>query len=162
MQNYKYKMATKRLQKILGPITILIVAAGIFWAQQELSTSDVKSNSDIKSLQCNFVNSKCQFLLDGEPATARFDRTPATEEPITVTFTLPSSVTITRARITGVNMFMGQIPLILDKTDNRTWEGWFMLGSCSEPVMQWQITVEIKGRSAPAHLFFSTTRNTDA
>ena len=158
MQKYKNIVSTKRLQQYLVPIAILIVACCVYWAKQELSPSGLNSTSELKSLQCNFVNSQCHFLLGQNEVIARFDNPPEVEEPITLSLSLPPDETIESAWIEGINMYMGKIPVLLESDETGIWQGWFMLGSCSQPVMQWRMTLTLKGRQTPAYLYFSTSR----
>jgi hypothetical protein len=55
------------------------------------------------------------------------------------------------AELTGVNMYMGRIPLQFryNAADDR-WEADFMLGSCAEPKMIWKLTItliDMQGKS---------------
>lgn len=158
MQKFKNIITTKRLQQYLVPIAILMVAFGVYWAKQELSSSGLKSNSELQSLQCNFVNSQCRFLLDQKPVVAAFDAVPAPEESVTLTLSLPTGEAVERAWIEGVNMYMGKVPVLMEPDGTGAWHGWFMLGSCSEPMMQWRMTLTLKGRREPAYLYFKTSR----
>jgi len=84
------------------------------------------------------------------------DRLPTIEEQIPLTVTLPEGLQIDSAYIEGVNMFMGKIPVPLKAEGSRQWRGWFMLGACSEPTMQWQMVITIKNRPEPVWVFFTT------
>ena len=53
-------------------------------------------------------------------------------------------------------MYMGKIPVLLDNDGQGKWSGWFMLGSCSEPVMKWQLRLNIKDKESPSYLYFVT------
>ena len=53
-------------------------------------------------------------------------------------------------------MYMGKIPVLLEAQANGKWSGWFMLGSCSEPVMRWQLRLNIEGVEQPHYLYFVT------
>lgn len=157
MQKFKNIITTKRLQQSLGPIGILVVALCVYWAKQELSSSGLKSNSELKSLQCNFVNSQCRLLLEQKPVVATFDTAPTPEESVTLSLSLPPGEEIESAWIEGVNMYMGKVPVLIEPDEAGLWQGWFMLGSCSQPLMQWQMTLTFKGRNNPAHLYFTTS-----
>jgi hypothetical protein len=53
-------------------------------------------------------------------------------------------------------MYMGKIPVLLEQGPQGKWSGWFMLGSCSEPVMRWQLRLNIASEESPAYLYFVT------
>ena len=53
-------------------------------------------------------------------------------------------------------MYMGKIPVLLDQEDQSHWSGWFMLGSCSEAFMKWQLRVNLKDTTEPTYLYFTT------
>ncbi|NRQ42501.1 hypothetical protein HRH59_07930 [Rheinheimera sp. YQF-2] len=46
------------------------------------------------------------------------------------------------AHISGVSMYMGQIPLRFSQQGN-SWQAEFLLGACSDPDMQWQLELEL-------------------
>ena len=96
-----------------------------------------------------FVNETCEFLIDGEVAIATFSTMPEPEESVTLKILIPENQEIESAWIEGVNMYMGKIPVLLDNDGQGKWSGWFMLGSCSEPVMKWQLRLNIEGKDNP-------------
>jgi hypothetical protein len=53
-------------------------------------------------------------------------------------------------------MYMGKIPVLLEQGPQGKWSGWFMLGSCSEPVMRWQLRLNIASEESPVYLYFVT------
>ena len=49
------------------------------------------------------------------------------------------------AELTGVNMYMGRIPLQFRyNAPEARWEADFMLGACAEPKMIWQLTITLE------------------
>ena len=44
----------------------------------------------------------------------------------------------------------------VDNNGKGEWSGWFMLGSCSEPIMKWQLRLNIKDKDSPSYLYFIT------
>lgn len=46
------------------------------------------------------------------------------------------------AQVSGVSMYMGQIPLRFSQQGN-VWQAEFLLGACSDPDMQWQLELEL-------------------
>ncbi len=64
------------------------------------------------------------------------------EEQIDVSISGLQNAEITSAWVEGVNMFMGKIPVVLEQQEDGA-KGWFFLGSCSEPKMQWQLVLQL-------------------
>ncbi|MCT6700692.1 hypothetical protein [Rheinheimera sp. 4Y26] len=52
------------------------------------------------------------------------------------------AVTAVRGHIVGKTMYMGKIPLQFS-LNGQHWQAELMLGACSEPKMQWQLTIEV-------------------
>lgn len=69
------------------------------------------------------------------------------EEEIWVTVSLnehnTDAIIATSGYIEGINMYMGRTPILWDETQGHTIQGRFMLGSCSEPVMQWRMLIAV-------------------
>lgn len=149
---------TKLLQKALGPLIIILLAAAIYFAQKQIGLSN-ENEATFYGLgnHCEFVNLECHFILDEEQAYATFSAHPVTEESTTVRFHLPEKTQIQSVWVEGVNMYMGKIPVLSEQVHPGEWTGWFMLGSCSEPEMRWKMLINIKGRTEPAVLFFTTS-----
>lgn len=148
---------TKTLQKALGPLIIVLLVGTIYFAQKQIGLS-TNNQTPLNGLgnHCEFVNLQCHFTLDDEAASATFSAKPVTEESVTVRLNLPADLRIQSVWIEGDNMYMGKIPVLPDQIEPGEWEGWFMLGSCSEPVMRWKMLVNIEGRTEPALLYFTT------
>lgn len=147
------------LRSILIGSALVAVFGAILLAPQWLSVS--RDQDDVLNglgNHCGFVNLVCRLTLDGQTVEAEFDALPEIEEPVTLTIRLPTGAVFERAWIEGVNMFMGKIPLILESQSAQTVSGWFMLGACSEDLMQWQLVVYFKGQPEPALMTFSTFR----
>lgn len=141
------------VQKYLIPTFILFVAAGVYVAQKITA----QSTTDGRSLSvCEFENLTCQLYSSDEPIVARFSRAPQAEEEISVRFSLAPEYQIESVWIEGTNMYMGKIPVLVEETQPGEWSGWFMLGSCSEPQMHWQMLLNLKGEVDPKILIFTT------
>lgn len=148
---------SKFLQKQIPLLAILVVAVCVYIAHNHQSSSSLPHSiaNGLKST-CTFSNNICELSIDDELAVARFSETPIPEESITLSVRLPEGKSIESAWIEGVNMYMGKIPVLFDESDGGEWQGWFMLGSCSEPVMTWQLRINIKKQAAPSYLYFTT------
>ena len=145
------------LHSQLPLLTIIVVAVCVYLAH-EFQSSAMNENVLINGIgnSCNFVNETCEFLIDGEVAIATFSTMPEPEESVTLKILIPENQEIESAWIEGVNMYMGKIPVLLDNDGQGKWSGWFMLGSCSEPVMKWQLRLNIEGKDNPHYLYFVT------
>ena len=140
------------------PLLAIIVVAVCVYLAHEFQSSAMNENLLINGIgnSCNFVNETCEFLIDGEVAIATFSTMPEPEESVTLKILIPENQEIESAWIEGVNMYMGKIPVLLDNDGQGKWSGWFMLGSCSEPVMKWQLRLNIEGKDNPHYLYFVT------
>jgi hypothetical protein len=148
---------SKFLQTQLPLVAILVVAVCVYVAHSYQSpvSTDTDIISGLKN-SCTFSNKTCEFLIDDELAVARFSTQPMPEESITLSLRMPNDEIIESAWIEGVNMYMGKVPVLLEQSVKGEWSGWFMLGSCSEPVMTWQLRLNIKKQAAPSYLYFTT------
>ncbi|MBU2976863.1 hypothetical protein [Alteromonas sp. C1M14] len=141
------------LQKYLLPALILIVAAGVYVAQKMSTQSRGNPHS---STQCHFDDLSCELAVGTTSLKATFSTIPEAEETITVQFSLDPQYEIESVWIEGINMYMGKIPVLVEEMSPGQWSGWFMLGSCSEPQMQWQMLMHIKGLADPKIFTFTT------
>ena len=157
MLNKGNNKSTKILQKQLPLVAIIVVAVCVYLAHK-FQSSVLKDTSVVNGIgnSCNFVNETCEFLIDDKLAIATFSAMPEAEESVTVKLLVPEGEEIESAWIEGLNMYMGKIPVLLDNNGKGEWSGWFMLGSCSEPVMKWQLRLNIKDKDSPSYLYFVT------
>ncbi|MDX1525096.1 MAG: hypothetical protein R3273_02520 [Pseudidiomarina maritima] len=68
---------------------------------------------------------------------------PMVEQPILIQLTLPEQVQPQLSKVTGVNMYMGAIPLVWQQQTQTRWQAELLLGACAEPLMQWRVTVPL-------------------
>lgn len=147
---------TKTLHSYIGPFIIIVLAVCIYLAHRYTSTSPVEMNGEPVSSHCEFKDNSCFFRVMGYSSSAFFSTNPEVEEEVTISFVLPPHINITSVWIEGVNMYMGKIPVLVEHKGQGVWSGWFMLGSCTEPSMQWRMIVNIEGQQQPATLDFYT------
>ena len=157
MLNNDNNKRSKILHSQLPLVAIIVVAVCVYLAHK-FQSSVLKDTGVVNGIgnSCNFVNETCEFLIDGEVAIATFSTMPEPEESVTLKILIPENQEIESAWIEGVNMYMGKIPVLLDNDGQGKWSGWFMLGSCSEPVMKWQLRLNIKDKESPSYLYFVT------
>ncbi|MFZ8201745.1 hypothetical protein E5672_07270 [Alteromonas portus] len=157
MLNNNNNKRSKFLHSQLPLVAIIVVAVCVYLAHK-FQSSVLKDTSVVNGIgnSCNFVNETCEFLIDDKLAIATFSTMPEPEESVTVKLLIPDGAEIESAWIEGINMYMGKIPVLLDNDGQGKWSGWFMLGSCSEPVMKWQLRLNIKDKDSPSYLYFVT------
>ncbi len=144
MLNNDNNKRSKILHSQLPLVAIIVVAVCVYLAHK-FQSSVLKDTSVVNGIgnSCNFVNETCEFLIDDRLAIATFSAMPEAEESVTVKLFVPEGEEIESAWIEGVNMYMGKIPVLLDNDGRGKWSGWFMLGSCREPVMKWQLRLNL-------------------
>jgi hypothetical protein len=148
---------SKFLHSQLPLLAIVVVTVCVFLAHKFQQTAFDETNvSNGIGNSCTFVNETCEFLIGNDVAIAHFSEKPVAEESVTITFSIPPNYEVESAWIEGVNMYMGKIPVLLEQGPKGKWSGWFMLGSCSEPVMRWQLRLNIASEESPAYLYFVT------
>ena len=157
MLNNDNNKRSKILHSQLPLVAIIVVAVCVYLAHK-FQSSALKDTGVVNGIgnSCNFVNETCEFLIDEKLAIASFSTMPEPEESVTVKLIIPEGKNIESAWIEGVNMYMGKIPVLLDSDGEGKWSGWFMLGSCSEPVMKWQLRLNVEGMDSPSYLYFVT------
>ena len=157
MLNNDNNKRSKILHSQLPLVAIIVVAVCVYLAHK-FQSSALKDTGVVNGIgnSCNFVNETCEFLIDEKLAIASFSTMPEPEESVTVKLIIPEGKNIESAWIEGVNMYMGKIPVLLDSDGKGKWSGWFMLGSCSEPVMKWQLRLNVEGMDSPSYLYFVT------
>ncbi|MCG7535899.1 hypothetical protein [Pseudoalteromonas sp. OOF1S-7] len=101
--------------------------------------SSEKSESSQTSLNCIAV-SPC---IDGEMLlwSATEQIRPETPFELFVN-TQARGAKLKVAWLEGVTMYMGKIPVFFEQQDSSLWSAEVMVGACSEPVMEWRLTLE--------------------
>jgi len=112
--------------------------------------------TDPAGIACLVVKDRCQFNLGNETLTLRFTPEPQIEEQLIVDFRGTGASHIQSVFIEGVNMYMGKIPVVQEKKKEGQWEGWTMLGACSEPDMVWDMVITFED-STTSRIRFTTT-----
>ncbi|MDX1704994.1 hypothetical protein [Pseudidiomarina sp.] len=74
-----------------------------------------------------------------------FPEQPQVERPLIILLELPPGVVPYDSRVSGMNMNMGHMPLQWQQTASGSWQSEIILGACTEPVMQWLVTVPLTG-----------------
>ncbi|GGF57690.1 hypothetical protein [Alteromonas lipolytica] len=142
-------------QKPQVVVLAVILLVAVVLLNLNILTKNNNYNYDNKS-SCLLTGNSCEVNLPAGILTVVMARLPTIEEQIPLTFRLPQGEMIDAAYIEGVNMFMGKIPVPLKHNENGEWTGWFMLGACSEPTMQWRMVITLKNRPEPVLVYFTT------
>jgi len=105
--------------------------------------------------ECNITSKGCQFRLENALMTVKFDQKPMTEEELYITFELPSTHTVSKAWIEGVNMYMGKTPIMFENPSSN--RGITFLGSCNLNEMTWRMYLVLVNKESGEISTFSTT-----
>ena len=65
------------------------------------------------------------------------------ETPFDLLLTLPEGWRVKNAKMTGINMYMGMIPVFFEQ-NNHQWHAQTMVGACSTPNMMWQLSITLQ------------------
>lgn len=136
-------------------VLLVILLAGVVFGSLNILTKNNNYNSDNK-WSCMLTGNSCEVVLPEGKLTVVMARLPTIEEQIPLTISAPEGSLITTAYVEGVNMFMGKIPVPLESVATQNWQGWFMLGACSEAKMQWRMVLTITNRPEPVYIYFNT------
>ena len=131
-------------------VLVLLVIYGIHLS----NVNDVLTKSD----ECKVQNRQCKILGVWGEIRVTFAQKPVPEEELFVEFKLPDETSISSVFIEGVYMYMGKSPVMFEDPEQRN-RGVFFLGSCSEPHMQWKMTLMIEhenGNILPFAVLFDT------
>ena len=103
-----------------------------------LAACDSQSiEEDRTSTSCE-NNRHCYYPNNAEAWLSNPDISP--ETPFAINLKLPNGAKNLAAKLEGVTMYMGFIPLQF-KRKGQVWVADTMVGACSEPVMTWKITL---------------------
>jgi hypothetical protein len=130
-------MLTKIKYSVAILLLTLLLLMSYFWQKQQALSVDRTA--------CTFDQGHCQIHSDkGSIRFESFPESMAIEEEINVKITFPNELKLKQVFITGVNMYMGKTRVLFDEQDIGVAQGVFFLGSCSEPNMRWQMTLELE------------------
>ncbi len=139
-------------------LIVVCVLVSVFVAVTFMLAPDANQQQRAVNALCWQTDTNCKISLSVGDISLVVDALPAVEEQIAVSIHVPAGLAIGSAFIEGQNMYMGKIPLPVKQTSERQWQGWFMLGSCSEPTMRWRITLKLKDRPEPVWIYFTTSQ----
>ncbi|MFQ3189705.1 MAG: hypothetical protein ACI936_000830 [Paraglaciecola sp.] len=149
--------------KIILPFLVFAVMVGSF-----LNYTDSSDREETK--QCNIdLTQECVVLDNGQQISVRFLQKIEVEEELLLTITVPNNTKIEKMWVQGINMYMGKNAVLSDSVyvieEKKVYNGRLFLGSCSEPLMRWQLVIKtINNDELEQSWFFnfSTNRNKKA
>ncbi|MEC4090032.1 hypothetical protein [Pseudoalteromonas rubra] len=102
--------------------------------------SSENSESSQTSLNC-VASSPCK---NGDETLWSSGKKLHPETPFNLSLALSSSnLKVRSAWLEGTQMYMGTIPVFFTHQQAELWSAEVMVGACSEPVMEWRLTVEL-------------------
>ncbi|PAJ72817.1 hypothetical protein CJF42_19095 [Pseudoalteromonas sp. NBT06-2] len=111
--------------------TMLVIIPLLFSCDYE-SKKEVAHSNCIGNKPCNYSGGYT-ISLENELITP--------EEKFVIKFNAPENSKIQQAKLEGVNMYMGSIPLFFEYK-NGIWQSNAMVGACAEPIMHWRLTLD--------------------
>jgi len=117
--------------------TILVVIPLLLACNSE-TKKEVAHSTCIENKPCNYSGGY-QISLENELITP--------EDEFIIKFNAPKHIEIKQAKLEGINMYMGSIPLFFEYEEG-VWQTNAMVGACAEPIMQWRLTLDFIDTSA--------------
>lgn len=126
-----------KLSLVIALLAMVLLIA--LWLQEN------QKETALDDSDCRLENSACSVQLEGGNLEVEILSRPIPlEEQVTIDFQLPSGAELLKAHIEGINMYMGRIPVLLERLDAQTVRGQTFLGSCSEPSMKWRLILVLQ------------------
>ncbi|SFD06484.1 hypothetical protein [Pseudoalteromonas denitrificans] len=110
--------------------TLLVL--GLLLACNSESIKESKNTECAKNKHCNYSGGY-SIALENENITP--------ETQFHIVFSAPKNIKIQQAKLEGINMYMGSIPLFFEYKEG-AWRATTMVGACAEPIMQWRLTLD--------------------
>ena len=114
--------------------TCFLIVLSCVACTPELSQPLEQTNCQINK-PCNYSDG-ISILLGSE--------TVEPETPFTITLKAPLNQKIIKAKLEGVDMYMGTIPVFFTEQPKGIWQAQVMVGACSLSLMQWRLMVELQ------------------
>ncbi|MDP5214066.1 hypothetical protein ORJ66_13515 [Pseudoalteromonas tunicata] len=70
------------------------------------------------------------------------------ETPFTIILKAPKNQIVHQAKLEGVDMYMGTIPVFFTEQSTGVWQAQVMVGACSLSLMQWRLMVQLAPTAA--------------
>ncbi|MGI1943927.1 hypothetical protein [Shewanella glacialipiscicola] len=129
-----------RLLFVLTPLRLylfILLTFGLTACKEEAKLMPLKSSLDTSL--CQFSKGECVKQVENIKLT--FSLSPGnapSEKPLTLSLSSTLPITDVNIRLEGRDMFMGMIPVKMQQSDDTTYIGQFVYGSCSSGYMVWR------------------------
>lgn len=146
--------------RLLLPLLVFTAGIGIF-----LNYTDSPPTKSTK--QCNIdLTQECVVFDNEQKLSVKFLQEVEVEEELLLTISVPNNTNIQEMWVQGINMYMGKSAVLTDsiyaQDGKKVYNARLFLGSCSEPVMRWQLIIKTEDASQIEQTWFfnfSTDRN---
>lgn len=139
------------------PLFLATLLALLLSFSHYYQATPIKSRPNTDKEVCDLGQRKC-FLFEKTLLKVASHPIEVEEE---IMFQIASTeIESIQGNITGINMYMGKIPVIFTETEYG-YEGLTFLGACSEPKMEWLLTITAQlhsGNSLTRTITFTTTQ----
>lgn len=134
--HFKQRVAILHPRFILSSVQLFIL---LFLISGCVPSSKVK---DSPFCEADEVSEKCTFLVGYTPISLHSTHPAMPEEQhITLSVKGLNPVEVSSAQLSGVNMYMGNIPLQFERVNENHWQAFVRLGVCASPQMIWRLHI---------------------
>ena len=117
--------------------SLLLISAIILTACKPQETS-IEEQATVASC---LSNEPC--IYDQQIKVWLSESTVTPETPFDINLSLPEGLQVKRAKLEGVTMYMGYIPVFFESVAGK-FRATTMVGVCSEKNMEWKLSIELK------------------
>ncbi len=126
-----------------------------------------------RGYECRLSDQRCSF--DGDLGSLRvtFEQPPEIEEELIIDFYFSANILLKRAWVEGDNMYMGKTPVVPENSTDEalklnsidalnSFKGIIFLGSCTEPLMKWNLFVEMENSTTKEKRIYRISFDTNS
>lgn len=146
-------------------VALVVLTASIFGANYLLGINQFNNGyANLAAHECQLISTHCNVKIGDTDIKISVSAAPQIEEMTDLTISLVKPEQVEQVWVEGVNMYMGIIPVPKNAASpgqeaSSEWQGWFSLGSCTEPNMQWRLAIKLKDQQQLALVYFDTSTN---
>ncbi|WP_434931871.1 hypothetical protein ACRWQM_08620 [Shewanella sp. HL-SH5] len=116
---------------------------------------EVESSFKADTSLCDFYTGSCNQKVDNVEVQLTFKQPNApSESPIDLSIQFSTPVTDVKMTVEGRDMFMGIIPVFLQKTNSQSFDAQLIYGSCSSNYMVWRANVSFEHEGISRSVWF--------
>ncbi len=134
-------------------MTFIFIKFAILTSEE---TSNLSQINIAPTANCIIQNNVCTWTHNEQKFEFTFVSSPAVEEETLFRLVSDQPLSISRAWVEGINMYMGKTPVLANTVNENSFSGVFFLGSCNQAQMRWLLVIEVAGKLEPMKLQFST------